>query len=77
MGRSPGPRSFPARPTFLTDRNAVGALPLKDLAGVPVSGQLSPRRIIQSNVVPLGNLVAMRAVNIWNIYYVRCLVLQP
>jgi hypothetical protein len=40
---------------------------------VPVSGQLSPRRIIQSNVVPLGNLVAMRAVNIWNIYYVRCL----
>jgi hypothetical protein len=23
--------------------------------------------------VPLGNLVAVRAVNIWNIYYVRCL----
>jgi hypothetical protein len=41
-------------PPYLTDQKVVGALPPKDVAGVPVLGSYGRGWLVQSHVVPLG-----------------------
>jgi hypothetical protein len=41
-------------PAYLTDQNVVGALPPKDVSGVPVLGSYGGAWLLKSNVIPQG-----------------------